>query len=486
MGKYDKKEETEVMVYVRGIQFDVDVSTEEVAEQIDMIVSQNESRLKDELMYKITCDFEEDKDYDELPEGVKTVDDYINAKQIDFNAEIRESAIRYYKETVLGLPMDLVFPYEYRVGEGFDDITTNDIVSALEKRYGYTIADSDKLQFSRAKGTEIAKQNIKDGIENVINGQGFQNFLDLTSNFQSYSFNNKMLVFSQKPTATIIKGGKTWKDEWERYINKGEKAIWIYAPLKQTFKEEEKLVQFIEEKNKFVGVFSDFYIGQKEADRLLATLKEKGSVSIITGFKVVPVYDISQTNGKEIDIDFMQNINKEMSDFENIKNALVDVCKNHKVQVVFKEKSQDSKLETAYGYYDTVTNNITVCTTDRSEQDQIKTLVHEMAHSLMHGKEMKVLGIASSTQVDKSMREVEAEATAYMVCKELGIDSGCRSFGYMAEYLPLDKGLRNKAFETSFKRIDECMKQIKRDFEKVYVKEATDIKQEAVMEERDI
>lgn len=481
-----KKEEGIIKLYVRDIEWQVEIGRSNP--EFLQLMKDKGNRFRDEILFRLEADYEEEKDYDEIPDTM-SFDEWLKDNDIDVLGEVQKSIKKYYVECVLGLPKEVVIDYELSVGETSSDLSNADVVSVLDRQFGYKVSNTNDIHFARAKGTDIAKQNIKDGIDKVMKEESFKNFLELTTSFKNYSFRNKMLVFSQCPNATMVKGASAWKDDFERYINKGEKAIWIYVPFNRTFKDEEKLIEYINEKNRIVGLSSDFFISKAEEERLLATLKEKGSVTLMTGFNVAPVYDVSQTNGKELDIEFVKNINQDLADFENIKNALVTVSEQNKVPVEFVSKQNNPKLQQAYGYFDVAMNEIVISITDRSEQDQIKTLVHEMAHSMLHGNSMKVLGITSTAELDKSMREVEAEAVAYMVCKEFGIDSGCRSFGYIAEYLPLDKDERNRAFEQSFKRIEECAKQISREVEKIYdfkkALEDTEIQQSMEMEERE-
>ncbi|MDN6839288.1 MAG: ssDNA-binding domain-containing protein, partial [Tetragenococcus halophilus] len=135
------------------------------------------------------------------------------------------------------------------------------------------------------------KQELLDNAEGKIldltNSDKFKNYLDTMEKFHSYSERNVTLIYSQNPNATHVAGFKQWQNDFERHVNKGAKSIRIAAPIIKKLTDEQK--------------------------ERFNTTEEKG----IVGYRYIPVFDISQTSGKDMPSthDF---ITENLADHENV------------------------------------------------------------------------------------------------------------------------------------------------------------------------
>lgn len=298
---------------------------------------------------------------------------------------------------------------------------------------------------------------IEGGVYSLEDNISYKNYLEMNKNFANYSVNNKLLVFMQRPDATMVKGANTWFKEYERHIIKGEKAINILAP--SIYKKEIDASEL------------DSYKG-----RGYSLKEDNGDTCIVEKifYKSVSVFDVSQTAGKELPPhDFCPVLNDETmteNQYEVLMQTISDVAKaqNPDISIRLEEKNTDSILKGgAHGYFRPSTNEIVV-DKDMPMTQQVKTLVHEIAHSLLHGEEMKVEGLEDTSKIlNRSDKECQAESVAFMVCDSLGIDTSSYSFPYVASWVNEDAD----KFKSNLDIIDKTAKQLIKGLEKTNVKE---------------
>ena len=225
---------------------------------------------------------------------------------------------------------------------------------------------------------------------------------------QNYSFNNTLLIAMQKPEATLVAGYKAWQKNFERHVNKGEKAIRILAPAPYKIKEERDKL--------------DPVTGEMMFDENGMPQKEQVEVTI-PAFRAVSVFDVSQTDGKPIPELEAQELLSTVEGYEDFVQALMNVAP---VPIGFEDIPGDSK-----GYFHTEEKRIAV-QENMSESQTLKTMVHEVAHSMLHNKEINRDDLIEEPAKDRNTKEVEAESVAYTVCQHFGIDTSDYSFGYIA------------------------------------------------------
>lgn len=231
-------------------------------------------------------------------------------------------------------------------------------------------------------------QQAEDGIKDFLDSEPYKIFLKTMSQFHTYSLNNLILIVSQMPHATKVAGYKTWKNTFNRQVNRGAKSIKIIGgrPYKKT------------------------------VEALENGKKEKKTIEGVSFFPV-SVFDISQTSG-----DPLPQLTKELSgDVEGYAKLFAALKQTSKFPVVFEELSNGVK-----GYCSLKDEKIAI-KKGMSQSQTIKTLIHEMTHSELHGQE-------SFRETTRQTKEVEAESCAYVVCDHFGIDTRDYSFPYLAAW----------------------------------------------------
>jgi hypothetical protein len=236
------------------------------------------------------------------------------------------------------------------------------------------------------KGLEEIKEQLDQGIQEVMTSEKFQEWLKFLSSFHSYSFNNTILIYRQNPEATLVKGFQEWKKH-NRFVKKGAKAIKVLAPL----------------------------IGKKKEKRENGNEEEKEK-KVLYGFRYVNVFDVSNTDGEELPSPEVKTLT---GGGEMEKELLQEWIAKIEIPVKFQDTGE------ANGYYHIIDNYIALHE-KRSAMQQLKTLIHEYAHSLLHAKGAKF------EQETSQIREAQAEAVAYVVMNHFGYETGEYSFAYIA------------------------------------------------------
>ncbi len=247
---------------------------------------------------------------------------------------------------------------------------------------------------------------LEEGLKELFESEKYKSYLNTMSKFHNYSFNNTLLIAMQKPEATLVAGYKAWQKNFDRHVNKGEKAIRILAPAPYKIKEERDKL--------------DPVTGELLFDENGMPQKEKVEITI-PAFRPVSVFDVSQTDGKPIPELETAELLQTVEGYEDFVKALMEVAP---VPIGFEDIPGESK-----GYFHTEEKRIAV-QENMSESQTLKTMVHEVAHSMLHNKELNK--DMDAPVKDRNTKEVEAESIAYTVCKHFGIDTSDYSFGYIA------------------------------------------------------
>ena len=246
---------------------------------------------------------------------------------------------------------------------------------------------------------------LEQGLQDLFNSDSYRNYLATMSKFHNYSFNNTLLIAMQKPDATLVAGYKAWQKNFERHVNKGEKAIRILAPAPYKIKEE---------RDKIDPVTQELLLDKDGNPQ-----KEEVEITI-PAFRAVSVFDVAQTDGKPIPELAAKEL---LSDVEGYQYMIRAVEAISPVPIELEEIAGDSK-----GYYDREAKRIAV-QENMSESQTLKTMIHEVAHSKLHSKEVEQ---DEQMKKDRNTKEVEAESIAYTVCQHFGVDTSDYSFGYIA------------------------------------------------------
>jgi hypothetical protein len=226
-------------------------------------------------------------------------------------------------------------------------------------------------------------EQLKDGVTNLVSSERWLEYLRFQSRFHRYSANNALLIMIQRPDAVRVAGFQTWKS-MGRYVKRGEKGIAIFAPLTRKMKTTDI------DGNEF-------------------------TFSRLCGFKVVYTFDIAQTDGASLPEAPIKLL--DMTGVEGLTQSVLGIADKLGVTVQFGDAGGSN------GYFERDTRRIVIESGNPPAQ-QLKTLVHEYAHSILHAQ--------WQPDVPREQKEVEAESAAYVVCNYFSLDSADYSLAYVA------------------------------------------------------
>jgi len=274
---------------------------------------------------------------------------------------------------------------------------------------GSKVAESTR-SFDPKQAAENRRQELKDiteklekGVSEIFTSEKYQELLNTMAKFPRYSLNNNLLIMMQKPDATLCQSYTGW-NKMGRFVKRGEKGIRILAPA--PFKMER-------EQNKLDDK------GRAVLDQDGEPVKEKTEISV-NAFKPVSTFDISQTDGEPLPEIGVSELAGEVKDYQTFFDA---ICNASPVPVAFENIQFGAK-----GYFHTEENRIAI-KEGMSEIQNVKTVIHEMAHAKLHNLEAQQM---KEGKQSRNSKEVEAESVAYTVCQHYGIDTSDYSFAYVA------------------------------------------------------
>ena len=248
---------------------------------------------------------------------------------------------------------------------------------------------------------------LEQGIKELFESEKFKEYLTTMSKFYNYSFNNTLLIAMQKPDATLIAGYTSWQRNFDRHVMKGEKGIKILAPAPYKAQEEREKIDPATQKPVL------------DADGKPVT----ETVEVLRpAFKVVSVFDVSQTDGKELPDIAVDELTGSVENYAAFFEALKQ---ESPVPISFEDIPGGAK-----GYFSHVENRIAI-QEGMSEIQTVKTAIHEIAHAKLHAIKPDEK-VAPEERKDRHTKEVEAESVAYTVCQRYSIETSDYSFGYIA------------------------------------------------------
>ena len=249
---------------------------------------------------------------------------------------------------------------------------------------------------------------LEQGITELFDSERYKEYLRVMSKFHNYSFNNTLLIAMQKPDASLVAGFSAWKNNFGRNVMKGQKGIKIIAPSPFKIRQEVEKIDPHTQKP-IIGKDGKPVTEEKEIK--------------IPAYKVVSVFDVSQTEGKELpDI----AVDELTGDVDRYKDFFAALEKTSPVPIAFENIGGGS-----HGYYHLEDKRIAI-NEGMSELQTLKTAIHEIAHAKLHDIDLNAPKDEQQPRVDRRTREVEAESVAYTVCQHYGLDTSDYSFGYVA------------------------------------------------------
>ena len=368
------------------------------------------------------------------------------------------------------------------------------------------MADNPERKTNKERLKEIT-DGIEQGITELFESDRYRQYLSVMSRFHRYSLNNTMLIYLQKPDASLVAGFEKWKKQFGRHVKKGEHGITIIAPTPFKKKVEEVKLD-PETKAPLLDKDGNAIIEEKEIN--------------IPMFKPVKVFDVSQTVGKPLP-QLAASLYGNVQQYEIFVEAL---RRSAPVPITFKALAQNMD-----GFFSPKDQSITI-REGMSEVQTISALVHEIAHSKLHNpalaeakpqwkiimvseggtKKDYLSGFASEAEAearaendgwrhldenefewrlevvedieavkaaakDRRTEEVEAESVSYAVCQYYGIQTGENSFGYIASWSK-DKDLKElkASLETINKTSSELITDINQHFVEICKERSIDPK----------
>ena len=286
--------------------------------------------------------------------------------------------------------------------------------------------------------------SIENGIKELFESDKYRQYLATMSRFHRYSVNNTMLIYMQRPDATHVAGFNKWRDQFGRNVLKGEKGIRIIAPTPYKKKVEE--------------IKTDPETNAPVLDADGKAIIEEKEIRIPM-FKVVSVFDVSQTYGKplpQLAADLSGNVQQYEVFMEALRRA-------SPVPMEIKSVARDTD-----GFFSAKAQSITI-RAGMSEVQTVCAAVHEIAHAKLHDYEhMTELADDGETilvpgEKSRNTEEVEAESISYAVCQYYGIETGENSFGYIATW---SKGKELKELRASLETINKTASELITDIDR--------------------
>jgi len=232
---------------------------------------------------------------------------------------------------------------------------------------------SEQIKEITEKATEQLVAALNAGRSEVLAG-----YLKAIGRFHRYSFHNVLLIASQNPNASYVAGFRTW-NQLGRFVKKGEKGIVILAPIVRRKPENEE-----------------------EREEALAS---------VAGFRAAYVFDVSQTDGQEL-----PQIGIVQGDPREYRERLRSFADAQGISVEY-----SSEIAPARG---TSSGGRVTLLPGQSPAEELSTLAHELAHELLHRGDRRV-------STSRRIRETEAEATAFVVCHAIGLETGSAACDYI-------------------------------------------------------
>ena len=282
-------------------------------------------------------------------------------------------------------------PYDFRSKPGSKPNVEEELQAEEVVLAAGSLAVADFIQNKDMAGLS---RHLKEGIKEFLDSDKYKDYLTKMSHLNNYSNHNLRLILAQNPEASQVASFKQWKENFGRYVKKGEKALRIFKPMTKIKKDENN--QPILDKN--------------------------GKPETVTFFGLVPVFDVSQTEGKEMPK--AAEVKEQLTDLDyaNLYRALMAIAKENDVSVRFEEMENNK-----HGYYSVPENQIVLRSNEMNKAQIIKTFLHEMAHAELHHADNP-----QKENLTRSTAELQAESVAYVVSSYYGIDTSEYSFNYLS------------------------------------------------------
>ena len=309
------------------------------------------------------------------------MDERFSEEYIEYASELDKKAIEKVQSE-----LDETKNNRKEIIDADEELKAEEVVLATS-----SLAVADFIQNKDMAGLS---RHLKEGIKDFLDSDKYKDYLTKMSQLNNYSNRNLRLILAQNPEARQVASFKQWKENFGRHVKKGEKALRIFKPMTKIKKDENN--QPILDKN--------------------------GKPETVTFFGLVPVFDVSQTEGKEMPK--AAEVKEQLTDLDyaNLYRALMAIAKENDVSVRFEEMENNK-----HGYYSVPENQIVLRSNEMNKAQIIKTFLHEMAHAELHHADNP-----QKENLARSTAELQAESVAYVVSSYYGIDTSEYSFTYLS------------------------------------------------------
>ena len=253
---------------------------------------------------------------------------------------------------------------------------------------------------------KVITDRLETGVQELFNSDRYMAYLAALSKMHDYSLNNTLLIAMQG--GSIVAGYNRWKDEFERHVKAGEKGIKILAPAPYKAKQQVKKIDPATQQP-VIGADGKPIIEEQEV--------------MVPAFKVVTVFDISQTEGKDFPEPYITELTGNVEQYQDFFAALE---RTSPYPISIEPIADGAKGRCFYNEQRIAVNE------GMSELQTLKTAIHEIAHAKLHAIDPEAP--EQTDRPDRSTREVQAESVAYTVCQYYGLDTSDYSFGYVADW----------------------------------------------------
>ncbi|MGN9097593.1 YodL domain-containing protein [Flintibacter porci] len=301
-------------------------------------------------------------------------------------------------------------------------------ISAIERRVN-NMADKPT---NRERLQQITA-GIEQGIQELFESNKYRRYLSVMSRFHRYSVNNTMLIYMQRPDATLVAGYNKWKNQFSRHVKRGEHGITIIAPTPYKKKIEEQKLD------------PDTKAPMLDADGKVITEEKEVEIPL---FRPVKVFDVRQTDGKPLP-ELASSLSGNVQNYEVFLEAL---RRSAPIPIEFEPMAENMD-----GYFSSEQQRIAL-RPGMSEVQTVSAAIHEIAHSKLHDYAKAQEEAARSgdkeppKKKDRHTEEVEAESISYAVCQYYGIETAGNSFGYIASW---SEGKELKELRASLETINK-------------------------------
>ena len=289
----------------------------------------------------------------------------------------------------------------------------------------FTAADREKWQQETDQRTKELTEKLENGVKELFSSDKYKDYLKSMSHFHNYSSRNIMLIHTQMPGATKVASFKLWKEQFNRSPKKGETSLRIWAPIGKK-EPETKLFEKIDPETKKPML-------DKDGNTIMEELTSLSSLNM--RFKLVPVFDVSQTVGEPLP-QLAEDLTGNVEHYAAFLDTLKAVSP---LPIEFEALNPEQDGYCRFGEKIGIREGM-------SEIQTVSAIIHEITHARLHDKDITAEHTQPTAEnavaneqskpakKSKEVKEIEAESVSYVVCQKYDIETGDNSFGYLASW----------------------------------------------------